>query len=59
MTPKPQLTRRAALLTAFGLSLAPVLVATTATARGGPDPWKPRSRKKTNGQTRPGAPRQR
>lgn len=36
------LTRRAALATALGLSLAPMALVGSAAARGGPDPWKPR-----------------
>ena len=58
-TPK-KLTRRAALLTAFGLSLAPVVVASSAAARGGPDPWKPKRKpKKAYGDKRLGGPRKR
>ncbi|MEO0751158.1 MAG: hypothetical protein AAFY25_05105 [Pseudomonadota bacterium] len=56
MKPQPKLTRRAAFATALGLALSPVLVATAASARGGPDPWKPK-RKKTDPK-RPGTTRQ-
>lgn len=60
MQTSPKLTRRAALATAFGLSLAPIVVATSAAARGGPDPWKPkRKNRETKNRMNPGAPRQR
>ena len=57
MNPQPLLTRRAALATTLGLALSPVVIASAASARGGPDPWKP-NKKKTKS-NRPGAPRQR
>lgn len=59
MKPNLKLTRRAAVATALGLAVFPVLAATSATARGGPDPWRPKRKTPTEGQTRPGAPRQR
>ncbi|MEM7731191.1 MAG: hypothetical protein AAF280_00215 [Pseudomonadota bacterium] len=45
MTNQQKISRRAAFTTAFGLTVAPVLLATAASARGGPDPWKPKRRK--------------
>ena len=57
MNHHPLLTRRAAITKTLGLALSPLLIASAASARGGPDPWKP-NRKKT-GTNRPGAPRQR
>ena len=47
MTNQPKLTRRAAFATALGLTMTPVLLTTAASARGGPDPWKPKKRKKS------------
>lgn len=44
------ITRRAALLAAIGLGVAPMFTAGQATARGGPDPWRPKRKgKKTSG----------
>ncbi|MEM7596354.1 MAG: hypothetical protein AAF382_01580 [Pseudomonadota bacterium] len=57
MKPQPLLTRRAAFATTLGLALSPLVIASAAAARGGPDPWKP-NKKKTKS-NRPGAPRQR
>lgn len=58
MNTQTKLTRRAAFATALGLTLAPVLLATAASARGGIDPsdrggkrWKPNSSKTTPTQT--------
>lgn len=45
MTPKSHLTRRAAMRAVVGLSLAPVLLASVAQAKGGPDPWEPKRRR--------------
>ncbi|MEO0774389.1 MAG: hypothetical protein AAFZ04_14565 [Pseudomonadota bacterium] len=42
MTNPQNISRRTAFTAALGLTMAPVLLATAASARGGPDPWKPK-----------------
>ncbi|MEO0747898.1 MAG: hypothetical protein AAFZ10_05930 [Pseudomonadota bacterium] len=60
MPKQTPITRRAALATALGLSLAPIALASSAAARGGPDPWRPKRKKKgAEDQRRPEAPRDR
>lgn len=55
MSQPVNLTRRAALAKALGLSLAPIALASSAAARGGPDPWKPKRKRKSPG-TKPVSP---
>ncbi len=55
MKHQPILTRRAAFATSLGLALSPLLIASAASARGGPDPWKPKKDK--TDPKRPGPPR--
>ncbi|MEO0372816.1 MAG: hypothetical protein AAF231_15275 [Pseudomonadota bacterium] len=45
MTTQRNISRRAAFTTALGFAMAPVLLATAASARGGPDPWRPKRKK--------------